>query len=160
MLPIKSILHPTDFSKYSRTAFEVACALARDYGAKLLVVHVVVPPVVVFGEGAIMPEPENTRPQLHSQLQQITATQGQIAIEHYLTDGDAAAEIVRMAKEQQCDVIVMGTHGRTGMGRMLLGSVAEQVVRRAPCPVLTIKTPRPAAVTEKTAEPALVGAGI
>lgn len=158
MLPIKTILHPTDFSKQSRNAFEVACALARDYGAKLIVTHVVAPPVIVFGEGVIAPEMENTRPQLQKQLQQVLPRQGTIAIEHYLIDGDMAPEIVRMAKEHHCDVIVMGTHGRTGVGRMLLGSVAEQVVRRAPCPVLTIKTPQPLTIEQSVVEPALVGA--
>jgi len=58
---------------------------------------------------------------------------------------DPAGEILRLAAEVECDLIVLGTHGRTGLGRVLLGSVAEQVLRRAPCPVLTVKMPLPAA---------------
>jgi len=60
-------------------------------------------------------------------------------------EGDVATEILRLAQETGSDLIVMGTHGRTGLARLLMGSVAEQVVRKAPCPVLTVKTPFPAA---------------
>src|SRR5207247_9050465 len=66
-----------------------------------------------------------------------------------LLEGDAAKEIVELARDSQCDLIVMGTHGRTGLGRLLMGSVAEQVMRRAPCPVLTIKAPIEAARSEE-----------
>ena len=58
-------------------------------------------------------------------------------------EGDPATQIVRVAQETRCDLIVLGTHGRTGLGRLLMGSVAEQVLRKAPCPVLTVKTPFP-----------------
>jgi nucleotide-binding universal stress UspA family protein len=61
--------------------------------------------------------------------------------EHRAVEGDAVHEILTFAKENPCDLIVMGTHGRTGLGRFLMGSVAEGVVRKAPCPVLTVKTP-------------------
>jgi nucleotide-binding universal stress UspA family protein len=64
-----------------------------------------------------------------------------VRVEHRLVAGDPGAEILRAAREEPCDLIVMGTHGRTGLGRVLLGSVAEQVVRRAPCPALTVKAP-------------------
>jgi nucleotide-binding universal stress UspA family protein len=67
--------------------------------------------------------------------------------------GDAVTEIVGVAQETPCDLIVMGTHGRTGLRRALLGSVAEQVMRRAPCPVLTVKMPFPAAQAEEAAVP-------
>jgi len=64
-----------------------------------------------------------------------------VSVKRYLKEGDPATEIVRLAKETKSDLIVMGTHGRTGFGRILMGSVAEQVVRKAPCPVVTVKTP-------------------
>jgi nucleotide-binding universal stress UspA family protein len=66
-----------------------------------------------------------------------------VKIEHRLAEGDPAREILRVARETGCDLIVMGTHGWTGLGRLLMGSVAEQVVRKATCPVLTVKTPIP-----------------
>jgi nucleotide-binding universal stress UspA family protein len=66
-------------------------------------------------------------------------------VEHWIFQGDPATEILAAAEKIKCDLIVMGTHGRTGLGRLLMGSVAEQVVRKAPCPVLTVKTPLPAA---------------
>ncbi len=157
MLPIKNILHPTDFSKHSANAFEVACALARDYGARLVVMHAAPPPVIFMGEGIVPPEP-NDRPQLLKQLQQVRPQDSKIQVNHLLVDGDAAAEIVRAAKESHADVIVMGTHGRTGIGRLVLGSVAEQVMRRAVCPVVTVKTPLVVAESETLGEEILVGA--
>jgi nucleotide-binding universal stress UspA family protein len=63
-------------------------------------------------------------------------------VEHHLKEGDPAAEILRLAQEARVDLIVMGMHGRTGLGRLLMGSVAERVVRQAPCPVLTVKVPQ------------------
>jgi nucleotide-binding universal stress UspA family protein len=78
-------------------------------------------------------------------------------IEYLLADGIPAEEIVKVASDRGCDLIVMGTHGRTGVGRLLLGSVAEEVMRKAPCPVLTLKHPLPAAEAEiaPVKEPAL-----
>jgi nucleotide-binding universal stress UspA family protein len=67
-----------------------------------------------------------------------------VPVEHQLLFvGDPAAEILRVAQAVKADLIVLGTHGRTGLGRLLMGSVAEQVVRRAPCPVVTVKAPLP-----------------
>jgi nucleotide-binding universal stress UspA family protein len=65
-----------------------------------------------------------------------------VNVEHQLKAGDAVAEILSMARHLPCDLIVLGTHGRTGLDRLLMGSVAEQIVRKAPCPVLTVKTPQ------------------
>jgi nucleotide-binding universal stress UspA family protein len=144
MLPVRTVLHPTDFSDYSSHAFRLACSLARDYGARLLVLHVAPPPVIVYSEGlAIPPEPAKYKDQLWQQLRQVQAGDPKVRVEHRLVEGDAVAEILRTAGETKCDLIVMGTHGRTGLGRLLMGSVAEQVVRKAPCPVVTVKTPFP-----------------
>lgn len=144
MLPISTILHPTDFSEESREAFRVACALSRDYGARLVVLHVSTPPVAVFaGDGVtMMPiHPADDREQLWDELRQIKPVNARVAVEHRLLEGDAATEIVRAAKEIECDMVVMGTHGRSGLGKLLLGSVAEHVLRNATCPVLTIRRP-------------------
>jgi nucleotide-binding universal stress UspA family protein len=143
MLAIKTILHPTDFSERSDFAFRLACALARDYGARLHVLHVGSGPVIVPVEGIVPPEPERYQEELTAKLQEMRAEAPNIPVEHQLLFvGEPAAEILRVAQAIKSDLIVMGTHGRTGLGRLLMGSVAEQVVRQASCPVLTVKTPQ------------------
>ena len=147
MLPIKTILHPTDFSEQAGYGFQMACALARDYGARLIVCHVYQPPPVVYGEfGAAPPPLDETPESLRERLARVRPPEDEVDVQHYLLEGDAAEEIVELARDSLCDLIVMGTHGRTGLGRLLMGSVAERVMRRAPCPVLTIKAPSGAAL--------------
>ena len=142
MFPIRQILHPTDFSEYSDHAFKLACALARDHGAKLLVLHVAFRPIVVSAEGVVPPEPKWYQEELRNKLHTYVSPDPAVEVRHILSvEDDAAAEILRVAKNENCDLIVMGTHGRTGLTRLLMGSVAEIVVRKAPCPVLTVKVP-------------------
>ena len=142
MLPIHTILHPTDFSDCSDSAFRLACALARDYGARLVVLHVAELPAVVAGDGMLMmPYPIDPEP-LREQLQQLKPDDPKVPVEHRLVEGYPADQILRVAAESNCDLILMGTHGRTALNRLLMGSVAEQVVRKATCPVLTVKTPQ------------------
>jgi nucleotide-binding universal stress UspA family protein len=144
MLSVHTILHPTDFSEQSRYAFGLACALARDYGARLIVMHVVpagTTQLLALSEMGTQARTGSIKDGFWSDLREMRPTDPAVRIEHRLEDGEPAVEILRVAKEIQPDLIVMGTHGRTGLGRLLMGSVAEQVVRRAPCPVLTIKTP-------------------
>ena len=140
MLPINTILHPTDFSESAAYAARLACALARDYGARLIVLHVATPPVA-YGDAATPSEPTWSRAELHEQLQQVLPEDPLVRTEHRLAEGDAVAEILRAVRTLRCDLIVMGTHGRTGLGRLLMGSVAEEVLRQATCPVLTVKSP-------------------
>jgi nucleotide-binding universal stress UspA family protein len=141
MLPIHTILHPTDFSSYSLDAFRLACSLARDHGARLVVMHVVIPPVATFGKGVMVPQPDVDNSELWQQLQHSQDEAPDVAIELRILEGEPAAEILDAAHETNCDLIVMGTHGRTGLRRLLMGSVAELVVRGALCPVLTVKSP-------------------
>jgi nucleotide-binding universal stress UspA family protein len=154
MLPVHTILHPTDFSEGSRFAFRLACALARDYDARLIVLHVATPPAPVYGERlmtAIQPDPAEERlrqKRFWQQLEQLHPKDARVQVDHRLAEGYPVAEILAVAKEVQADVILMGTHGRTGLGRLLMGSVAEEVVRKAPCPVVTVGSPVPAAVQE------------
>jgi len=156
MLAIRTVLHPTDFSERSEYAFRLACSLARDYGARFIVLHVAEPPAAIAGEGVFIPSPEEDLEPLRERLLQLRPPDPKVPVEHRLVEGTAATEILRVAKETQCDVIVLGTHGRRGLGRLLMGSVAEQVVRRAPCPVVTVKTPLPATMSseESTSESA------
>lgn len=141
MLPIHTILHPTDFSPRSQHAYWLSCALARDHGARIVLVHVLPPPIVVYGNGIVPPMPEDNRALQEQRLKALQVQTAPIQAEIRLVDGDSVTEIVRMAQETGSDLIVMGTHGWTGLSRLLMGSVAEGVVRKAPCPVLTIKAP-------------------
>jgi len=159
MLPIKTILHPTDFSPQADYAFRLSCALARDYGARLIVMHVKMIPAVAYGEfAALPPEPEETMESLKLRLAQLKPHGTSCSMEYLLAEGVPAEEIVNVARDKRCDLVVMGTHGRTGLGRLLMGSVAELVVRRATCPVLTVKTPPATATAAK--KPALEAAPV
>jgi nucleotide-binding universal stress UspA family protein len=141
MFPLRTILHPTDFSPRSEGARRLALSLARDHGARLLVLHVVRPPAVLYGE-AISILAEGAEKEVGwKALRDLPWPDTTVAVDLSLKEGDPAAEIVRLAQEAPADLIVMGTHGRSGLGRLLMGSVAEQVVRKAPCPVVTMKTP-------------------
>jgi nucleotide-binding universal stress UspA family protein len=141
MLPISAILHPTDFSQCSDDAFRLACSLAKVHGARLIVLHVREIPIADYDEFGHSPEHPKSDEAIHEQLNRMIRAQSTVSVEHLLGTGGPADEIVRIANEIPCDLIVMGTHGRTGLGRLLMGSVAEKVVRKAPCPVLTIKMP-------------------
>jgi nucleotide-binding universal stress UspA family protein len=146
MLPIQTILCPTDFSSRSNYAFQLGCALARDYGARLVVLHVIEPAIVGYPMGPVVPPPPpaDYKEKLWEAFRRLQASDPKIRelrIDTRTAEGDPTEEICRLAGESACDLIVMGTHGRSGVGRLLMGSVAEQVLRRAPCPVLTIKMP-------------------
>jgi nucleotide-binding universal stress UspA family protein len=147
MFPIRTILHPTDFSEYSQAAFQLACTLAHDHGARLILLHVATPPALVtYGElDRALERPSGYRRVLEQGLEKLQPPDSGTAVERRLEEGDPTAEILRLASEANCDLIVLGTHGRTGLSRLLMGSVAEQVVRRARCPVLTVKMPTPQA---------------
>ena len=147
MFAIRTILHPTDFSDRSQPAFELACSLARDYRAELVVLHVAQLPLLVPMEGVLVPTPVDEVDASRAQLATIHADDPQVKLVHRLAEGNAADEIVAAASALPADLIVMGSHGRSGLARVLLGSVAEQVMRTAPCPVMTLKgTPSAAAV--------------
>jgi nucleotide-binding universal stress UspA family protein len=161
MLAIRTILCPTDFSVRSEGAFRLACALARDYRANLVVLHVIEPALVAYPTGPMLPAapPPDYKEKLWDAFRQLQAADPKIRelrLETKMLEGDPKREICRLAKESGCDLIVMGTHGRGGVGRLLMGSVAEEVMRKAHCPVLTVKMPVEALTeTEKKPEPAL-----
>jgi nucleotide-binding universal stress UspA family protein len=140
MLPIHRILHPTDFSDRSDNAFQVACALARDHNATLIVLHVQ-PSSQIFSSEAFNTTAIGGIDSPQRRLRTVQPFDPAVKIEHKLVEGDPATEILRVAHESDCDLIVMGTHGWTGLSRLLMGSVAAEVVRKATCPVLTVKTP-------------------
>jgi nucleotide-binding universal stress UspA family protein len=142
MLARKTILYPTDFSAEGRPAFEVACSLAGEGRGRLVVLHVERPPLTTLGGTAGVPPLPNEydHQRVWEELQGIQPTRAGIAVEPRLEYGDPAAVILQVAQEIGAELIVLGTHGRTGLRRLLMGSVAEWVVRRAPCPVLTVRT--------------------
>jgi nucleotide-binding universal stress UspA family protein len=152
MLPISTIIHPTDFSDRSEYAFRLACSLARDHGARLIVLHVVpTPQGVGYNELPIVPPlSPDYRQELEEKLHKFKTVDPKLRVECRLEEGFAADEILRIARDTKADLIVMGTHGRTGLARLLMGSVAEQVARKAACPVLTAKAPITDAKSQST----------
>jgi nucleotide-binding universal stress UspA family protein len=159
MLAIRTILHPTDFSEQSENAFHLACALSRDHGARIVALHVAVRPTIAYGEGVVVPDPPDFLDEVRGRLDRVQAPAGDVRVDRRLEEGDPAMETLRVAREIGADLIVMGTHGRTGFARLLMGSVAEEVVRKSDCPVLTVKTPFAEAVPESRRETvAAVGA--
>jgi nucleotide-binding universal stress UspA family protein len=140
MLPIRTILVPTGFSERSEYAFRLACMVARDCDARLTVLHVVPLPMALYAGGVMTPEP-NRHEEEWAQLRRIQTADHRVQIEYLLAEGDPGQTILQAARDYKYGLIVMGTHGRTGLGRALMGSVAEAVVRKAPCPVVTVKSP-------------------
>jgi nucleotide-binding universal stress UspA family protein len=130
MIRVTRILYPTDFSSYSNQAYFHAVGLAESYGASLTVVYV------------HTPGSPGDKGHWQSQLEQVRPANPKIAVSHVLLEGDPAAEIARFAADAGIDVIVIGTHGRTGVDRLVMGSVAERVMREAPCSVLVVKLPK------------------
>jgi nucleotide-binding universal stress UspA family protein len=141
MIRIRRILYPTDFSSYSNQAYFHAVALAENHGASLTVLYVYNPAAISMEEGE--------RDYWREQLEQIRPIDPSISVRHVLLEGDPATEIVHYARDAAIDLIVMGTHGRTGLERLLMGSVAEKVMRDANCSVLVVKLPRGIPATER-----------
>jgi nucleotide-binding universal stress UspA family protein len=148
-MKISSILLPTDFSDCANYALSYATSLARQFGARIICVHVVEPVVPTVGyTGITEPLPiadisEQLEDSATRELPKIAECEecSGLDVEEVIAHGDAAAEIVRVAKEREVDLIVLSSHGRTGLGRILFGSTAEAVVRHASCPVLVVKPP-------------------
>lgn len=144
---LRSILLPTDFSACAECALPYAAQLARQSKARLICLNVVEPSVPPVGYAPVaepLPGAELSGQLDESAARELPrlAARGECAgleVEELVAHGDAAAEIVRVARERAVDLIVISSHGRTGLGRMFFGSTAETVVRRAHCPVLVVK---------------------
>ena len=147
---LKKILLPTDFSGCANYALPYAAAIARATKAQIICVHVVEPVVPAVGyTGLAEPLPiadisEQLEDSAERQLPKLAECEecAGLNVEEVIVHGDAAAEIVRVASEQEVDLIVISSHGRTGLGRIIFGSTAESVVRHASCPVLVVKPPQ------------------
>lgn len=146
MAGIKKILHATDFSKASARALQEAIKLAKDHHAQLLVVHVIEPTPYVaggeFGGAEVYSKLEDmTRQNAQSSMSKLIERlkKSKIKAESLLLRGSSHEQIVKAAKNKKADMIVIGTHGRTGLSKLFMGSVAGKVVALAACPVLTVR---------------------
>src|SRR5262245_52792421 len=143
---IKKILVPTDFSAHADEAFRVAHALARAIGAEVILFHVATPPAVVTEGGRLLAHPGTEEAvNLWDRFQTMQPTDTGVRLEHQVivSDKPGAGHILEVLEKLGCDLIVMGTHGRSWLKQRLFGSVAEEVVRRARCPVMVVKAPDP-----------------
>ena len=143
----RRILWPTDFSELAKGALPHAVGLAADAGAELVMLHVVTPPPPysmpeIAGEvwtEMLQKQRAAAEKELHGLAEQVKGPN--IQIRTVLAEGAPFDQILRTAERLRCDVIVIATHGHTGLAHAIIGSVAENVVRRAPCPVLTVRPP-------------------
>ncbi|PWT92637.1 MAG: universal stress protein [Blastocatellia bacterium] len=149
-MEIRTILLPTDFSECGNFALSYAASLARTFRASIICVNVIEPIVPTVGySGLAEPLPiaditeqlEDSAERELPKLAECDECEG-LDIEEVVVHGEAASEIVRLAKERDVDLIVISSHGRTGLGRIIFGSTAEAVVRHAHCPVLVVKPPQ------------------
>jgi len=151
MLNLKKILYPTDFSEYSLAALPYAAVLAQQNDAQLYCLHVVEMPKEEHLIGDYM-VPLNVPHVPEDKILRTARTRLERFVSEHLSEidnvtprvltGTPFVEIIRYARDQFIDLIVIGTHGHSALAAMLLGSVAEKVVRKAPCPVLTVRDPR------------------
>lgn len=149
-MEIRRILAPTDFSELSKQGLKSALELAEAFGAKLLLLYVVEPPpypvegIVPSHLGATLLD-DLERQATNDLAQMLSETQARkMDVARRVVVGIPYRKVVDVAEEEKIDLIVMTTHGRTGLSHLVMGSVAEKIVRTAPCPVLTI---RPTSVT-------------
>jgi nucleotide-binding universal stress UspA family protein len=144
MIEIRRILCPIDLSDHSRGALDHAVAIARWYQAKVTVLHVSPAPIAAYAAGPVVLEPMVSsaadREHLLAEVKAFVAAESapRVVIETMLCEGNPATEILDQAGSTEADLLVIGTHGRSGFERLLLGSVAEKVLRKANCPVLTV----------------------
>ncbi|HEY7308620.1 MAG TPA: universal stress protein [Gemmataceae bacterium] len=148
MIDLHRILVPTDFSKSSSNALVYGAEFARRFGAEVHLLHVVQDLALFIPEAVMLAPPmmppieqfvSAARAALERAVRDLNMTDVRIVPE--VAEGTPFEEIVRFARDKEIDLIVMGTHGHTGLAHLFLGSVAEKVVRRAPCPVLTVRHP-------------------
>lgn len=142
----RRVLHPSDFTSFSRAALRKAIELAKANRAELLLVNVVSPVIPVPGDAYISAKmyddlAGSARAFAQKQLDKLSAQvkKARVKSRAFVLEGAPAEEIVRFARGRRVDLIVMGTHGRAGLAKLFVGSVADRVVAAASCPVLTVR---------------------
>ncbi len=154
---IRVILHPTDFSAASEPALKVARSLARDHGARLIILHIVPLDMNVDGNLSLGWESSEDQAALDGIRKRLDGSDLKYPIETRLVRGFEAEEIINEARDFAADLIVMGTHGRAGLSRFLMGNTAQSVLPKAECPVLVVKSSP--SMLAATPEPETAGAG-
>jgi nucleotide-binding universal stress UspA family protein len=146
MSRIRRILHPTDFSRASSAAFKRAVDMAKANKAELLLVHVMTPTIPIMGDGYVSPQvyedmeaAARAYSQKHLGALVSKAKQAGARVKGLLLEGVPHERIARAARSKKADLVVIGTHGRTGFAKLFLGSVASRVLAVSPCPVLTVR---------------------
>jgi nucleotide-binding universal stress UspA family protein len=148
MTMFQTLVHPTDFDEPSKEAFRAARSLAEALRARLVVFHIVPPPAIVTQDGRVIRNPHDAAPiDLWAEYRALQADGPAAPVEYSVVVGDTS-EARRLLKEKIREegegvLVVMGTHSRRGLSRLLWGSKAEEVVRESPCPVLVVKAPAP-----------------
>ena len=146
MSRIRRVLHPTDFSRASTSAFKRAVEMAKTNRAELLVLHVMVPALPIMGDGYVSPQVYedleagargSAQKQIRKQVEK--AKRAGARVKGLLLEGVAHERIAQAARARKADLVVIGTHGRTGFAKFFLGSVASRVLAVSPCPVLTVR---------------------
>lgn len=144
-MDIKHVLIPIDFSACSKHAIEAGVAMAKQFGAKVRLLHIVEPaaaaPLALAGmlpQGEMVERLEENARELIRKL--VDEHKDEVEIEGVVAAGSPPLEVSRFAERNKTDLIVTATHGRTGLSHVLLGSVAERLVRHAPCPVMVVPT--------------------
>jgi len=137
---MKTIMHPTDFSELSKKVLQMAQTRAEVIGGRLILLHVRQPQEVIEGEfGMPPPEPEPTDERLLADLESLVPENCLASVEVILARGMVAEEIVRVAKERQCDLVMMASHGHDGFfSRLFHANVADQVKQNSSCPVIAL----------------------
>jgi len=144
---IRRILVPTDFSAHAAEAFRVAHTVAQAVGADMILFHIARPPAVVLEGGPFLADPARSEAtDLWDRFRSIQPSDSKVRVQHEMivADHPSAKQILEILDKLGCDLIVMGTHGQSWLKQRLFGSVTEEVMRHARCPVMVVKVPVPA----------------
>jgi universal stress protein A len=145
MIAMKKIIVPIDFSEYSKKSLRYAVEFATSFQSEILLIYVIEPVTYPadfsFGQIALPMAETEVRQRAEAQLEKLieTAIERRVSARAFVRAGKPSAEIVRLAGDESADLIIIATHGHTGVEHVLFGSTAERVIRKAPCPVLSIR---------------------
>jgi universal stress protein A len=145
MIAMKKIVVPVDFSEYSKKSLRYAVEFATNFSSEILLVYVIEPVAYPadfsFGQIALPASETELRQRAEMQLEKLIETeiQSRVVARSFLRTGKPSSEILQLARDESADLIIIATHGHTGVEHVLFGSTAERVIRKAPCPVLSIR---------------------